>query len=84
MENPALHAQALALMQEIQEVEKAIQSFWGIRNKATREIYSPRGVSTAPHLYRTKGIADARRKQLWKADEYEVVEILMYVVEPEI
>lgn len=52
--------------------------YYAIKHKATGVTVSPSGTSKAPHLYTTKGKAEARRKSIasgiW-ADQYEVVPV---------
>jgi hypothetical protein len=50
-------------------------TYYAIRSKIGRDFRSPPGVSSAPHLYRTAGIAEARRKQGYSADKHEVVPV---------
>lgn len=57
-------------------------TYFVVREIETGKPRGPSGVSKAPHLYRTKGIADGIRKQLWKPTLYEVVSVQLTVIEP--
>ncbi len=59
-------------------------TFFYVREKATKQPNTPKGVqSGAPHLYTSRGKAEARRKGLWKPDLYEVVEVQLTEINPQ-
>lgn len=54
-------------------------TYWVVREIKTKNIVGPRGVSTAPHLYRSHGLASAAMKRHWWMNEYEVVAVELEV-----
>lgn len=51
-------------------------TYYVIKRKFDGKHVGPRGVSQAPHLYDTKGKAEARRKNKFRGGEgYEVVPV---------
>lgn len=54
-------------------------TYWVVREIASKAICGPAGVSSAPHLYLTKGKAEARRKTRWQPARYEVVAVELEV-----
>lgn len=49
--------------------------YWAVKNKQTGMTVNPPGVSSAPHLYATKGKANGAHKRLYKQELYEVVPV---------
>jgi hypothetical protein len=52
--------------------------YFVIKHKLTGAHSGPRGVSSAPHLYRTKGLAEGQLKSNYRyrnKDDYEVVKV---------
>ena len=47
--------------------------YYVIKRKSDGKHVGPRGVSKAPHLYGTEGIANGQRKRYYRPDDYEVV-----------
>lgn len=56
-------------------------TFFVIRHKVDGTFWSPPGVSATPQLFATRGKAEGRRKQLWRADQHEVVEATLTLKE---
>lgn len=59
--------------------------YYVIKDKQTGKSVSPRGVSLAPHLYRSKGKAEGQRQSryFYRPDNYEVVAVqLTEIKEP--
>jgi hypothetical protein len=49
--------------------------YWVVKIKETGKTLNPPGVSTAPHLYLTKGKANGTFKRLYRPELYEVVPV---------
>lgn len=56
-------------------------TYFVIRHIKDGTYWHPYGTSATPNLYLTPGKAEARRKQLWHSDEYEVVEVTLTIKE---
>ena len=50
-------------------------TYYVIKRKSDDRHVGPSGVSSAPHLYNTKGKAEGRRKSFYHPDNYEVVPV---------
>lgn len=47
--------------------------YYVIKRKSDGMHIGPRGVSSAPHLYETKGKAEGQRKRIFRPDDFVVV-----------
>jgi len=56
-------------------------TYHAIRHIKDQTFWHPSGTGATPHLFQTKGKAEARRKQLWRSDEHEVVEVTLTIKE---
>jgi hypothetical protein len=56
-------------------------TYYAVRHIKDQTFWHPYGTSATPNLYLTPGKAEARRKQLWHSDEYEVVEVTLTIKE---
>lgn len=56
-------------------------TYFVIRHIEDGIYWHPHGTSATPNLFATRGKAEARRKQLWRSEEYEVLEASLTIKE---
>lgn len=56
-------------------------TYFVIRHIEDDIYWHPHGTSATPNLFATRGKAEARRKQLWRSEEYEVLEASLTIKE---
>lgn len=56
-------------------------TYWVVREIKTKKLRGPAGVSKAPHLYRTHGIAMSIVNRKWKPSEFEAVPVELEIPE---
>lgn len=49
--------------------------YYVVKRKSDGRCVGPAGVSKAPHLYETRGRAEARRKSRFREDDFVVVPV---------
>lgn len=56
-------------------------TYYAIRHIKDQTFWHPPGTSATPNLFMSQGKAEARRKQLWRSGEYEVVKATLTIKE---